>query len=313
MRININDIVSEPKLIRQKKAENVSKQSGEYLRDSLKNVGMKEPLSVVKMGERYLLVDGYRRLRAIEDLHRIGELHDSIDLSSLPALVHENISPAVARFMVDIRQDIPYSLRAHYIRRLMKDHGRTKDEIAKLYGISTVSIKNWLVILRCVPNVQKAIDRNRYPMTAAMIFCALTEKGQENLHERLRKYQKVTRETVNREASRLPKALFRIPDKLKRKKIAKSLIEKRKGYVNEDRTELRVRKKRVMDDIVVAEKEHAYLQQEVKSYSNVIREYATVAEIWLRTTEIRQYIENNYPRYLHDISEIISIELGTSV
>lgn len=313
MRINIKNIVVEPALIRQKKAESIPKLSNEYLRDSLKNVGMKEPLSVVKVGERYLLIDGYRRLSAIQDLDRIGELHESIDPSSLPAIVHKNISPAVARFMVDIRQDIPYSVRAFYIRKLMNDYGSTKAEIARLYGISAASIKNWLVILRCVSSVQKAIDQNLYPMTAAMVFSAITDKGQETLQRRLKKYPKVTREIVNKEADRLAKSLFRIPDRLKRKEMAKSLIQKRKSNFHKDRTELRVRKKRVMYNIVVAEKEHTYLQREVKSYTDVIREYVSIAAIWLRTGRIKQYLQDNYPEYFSDINDIVSVELGEVV
>ena len=64
MHINIKDIELLPNLIRQKKAEQTANQSDEYLRDSIKNVGMKEPLTILKLDDRFLLVDGYRRLKA---------------------------------------------------------------------------------------------------------------------------------------------------------------------------------------------------------------------------------------------------------
>lgn len=313
MLINIKNIELLPEFIRQKKADEVPKQSDEYLRDSLKNVGMKEPLTVLRVGERYILIDGYRRLKAIEDLYKIGELHDSIDLTSLPVVVHENISPVVARYMVDIRQDIPYTLRALYIRKLMDEHGKTRKEIAQLYGISPPSIENWLVILRCIPAVQKAIDKDRFPMSAGKIFSTITEEGQEILYNRFKNYSKVTREKINREANRLSKSFFNIPDKQKRREIAKSLIEKKTGYVHENRTELKVRKRMVMDDIVVAEKEHLYLEREVKFYSDIIREYVSVVEIWLRSSDIKDYIASNYPKSFSDISDIIYVELGKKI
>jgi len=311
--INIKDVELLPEFVRQKKADRVSKQSDEYLRDSIKNVGMKEPLTVLNLGKRYLLVDGYRRLKAIKDLSEIGELHDSIDVNSLPAIVHDDISPMVARYMVDIRQDIPYTLRAIFIKKLLDEHGKTRKEIAQLYGISPPSIENWLVILRCIPIVQKAIDNGRFPMSAGKIFSTLREKGQEILYNKLRHYSEVPRARINQEANRISKSLFNIPEKQKRKEIAKSLIEKKTGYVHEDRTELRVRKKIIMDDIVVAEKEHAYLEREVKFYSDTVRKYVSMVEIWSRSSDIKNYIASNYPKSFSDISEIIYIELGKRI
>ena len=311
--ISIKDIKFFKDFERQKKAEQVPKQSDEFLRDSIKNVGMKEPLTVLKFGEGYLLVDGYRRYRALQDLHSIRELPGSIDLNSLPAIVHEDGSPEVLRYMLDIRQDLSYSLQAIYIKKLLEDHGKTKKEIAQLYGISPASIENWLVILKCIPEVQKAIDKGQFPMSAGKIFTTLKEEGQEKLFERLKNYTKVTRDRINREANRIPKNLFNIPDKTKRREIAKSLIKTKTGYVHENRTELKVRKKAVMDDIVVAEKERVYLEREVKFYSDTIREHVNIMEIWLRSEPIKNYIASNYPKPFSDIREIIHVELGKKI
>lgn len=313
MRINIKDVELLPEFIRQKKADEVPKQSDEYLRDSLKNVGMKEPLTVIKLEGKYLLIDGYRRLKAIEQLGGIGELHDSIDITSLPAVVHEDISPMVARYMVDIRQDLLYSLRATYIKRLIDDHGKTRKDIAKLYGISPPSIENWLVILRCIPEVRKAIDKGQLPMSAGKIFSTIKDKGQQILYNRLKNYSKVTRDRINREAKRIAKSLFNIPDAQKRKRIAQSLIEKKTGYVHENRTELKVRKKMVMDDIVVAEKEYAYLERQVKFYTDTVHNYVSLVEIWFRWEDVKKYVVSNYSRSFSDISDVIYVELGRKV
>lgn len=298
---------------RQKKAEQVHKQSDEHLRDSIKNVGMKEPLTVMKLGGRYFLIDGYRRFKILKELHTIGELPDSVDLSSLPAVVHEGTSPEVLRYMLDIRQDIPYTLQAEWIKRLIDDHGKTRKEIAQFYGISPASIENWLVLLKCIPEVKKAVDKGQFPMSAGKIFSTLKNKGQEVLYNRLKNFTRATRDRINREAGRIPKSLFNIPDKEKRRQIAKSLIETKTGYVHEDRTELKVRKKMVMDDIVVAEKERDYLERNVKFYSDTIREYVGMAEIWLRSAEVKNYITSNYPKSFTDISDIIYVELGKKI
>ncbi|MBL7132250.1 MAG: ParB N-terminal domain-containing protein [Candidatus Omnitrophica bacterium] len=313
MHINIKDIKLLPNLIRQKKAEQVPKQSDEYLRDSIKNVGMKEPITVLRLGEYFLLVDGYRRLKAIKQLHSIGELHESVDLKAIPAVIHDDGSPEVLRYMLDIRQDIPYSLQAEYIKILIENHGKTKKEIAQLYGISPASIENWMVILKCISEVQRAIDKGRLPMSAGKIFSTLKEKGQQLLCDRLKDYTKVTRDRINREARRISKTLYNIPDREERRKLASALINKKKGHVHEDRTELRVRKRIVMDDIVVAEKEHDYLERQVKFYSDAIREYVTIMEIWLRSASIKNYLETNYPKPFGDIAEIIHVELGRKI
>ncbi len=326
MHINIKDIELLPNLIRQKKAEQTANQSDEYLRDSIKNVGMTEPLTILKLNNRFLLVDGYRRLKAIKQLHSIGELHESVNLESLPAVVHENGSPEVLRYMLDIRQDIPYSLQAEYIKKLIEDHGKTKKEIAQLYGLSPASVENWLVILKCISAVQKAIDEGRLPMSAGKVFSTLKEKGQQLLYERLKSYAKVTRDginlkshtkvtrdIINREAKHLPKALFNIPDKERRFKLASALIRKKTGYVHEDRTELKVKKRMVMDDIVVAEKEHSYLERQAKYYSDSVREYVNIMEIWLRSNNIKDYLATNYPKPFTDIAEIIHVELGKKI
>jgi len=214
--------------------------------------------------------------------------------------------------MVDIRQDIPYSLRAFYIKELIDKHRKKKKQIAQLYGISPPSIENWLVISRCIKVVQEAIDNNEYPMSAGKIFSTLTKKGQEILYDKLKKYPTVTRDRINSEANRLSDSLFTIPDKERRRDIAGSLIEKKRGHVHKDRTELKV-KKMVMDDLAVAEKEFDYFERQVKFYSNTVLEYASVVEIWLRTSDIKNYIESNYPRIFSDICDIISHELGVRV
>lgn len=314
MYINIKDIEHIHDFERQKKANKVHKQSDEYLRDSIKNVGMKEPLTVVKLGNRFLLIDGYRRLKAIEDLSRIEELHVSIDLTALPVVVHNKISPHIARYMTDIRQDIPYTMRAHFIKELKEKYGTTLKDIAHLYGKTAPSVENWLHILRTIPKVQKDIDSGRLPMTSAKVFATLKEEGQRRLYNRLQQYKKrVSRNTINREIRRIPKSMFNIPDKQKRKEMAKALIEKRTGYIHEDRTELKLRKKMVMDDIVVAVQELDYLERQIKSYYDTIRKYVNVADVWFRTTEIKKYIETNYSDKASKMKQIIYVELGKRI
>lgn len=313
MYVDIKHIEELPEFIRRKKARGVPKQSDEYLRDSIKNAGMKEPLTLLKREKGYILVKGYRRLKAIRELQGIGELPRSVDPSSLPAVVHDKVSPSVLRYMVDLRQDIPYSLRAHYIRRLVQEHNKKKSEIAQLYGVCAPSIENWLVIARCIPEVQKAIDSKRYPMSAGKIFSTLTKEGQRVLQAKLRDYDGVTRDRINTEARGLSKSHYNIPDRDKRKSMAKSLISAKTGLVHTNRTELRVKRKMVMDDIVVAEKELQLLERQVKFYSDTNRRYASVLEIWLRTNEIRDHIKSNYPEILSDISEIVLLELGVKV
>jgi len=315
MKVDIQKIKVIPEFKRRGKAKDVSKQGDEFLLESLKNVGLNEPFTVMKQGDTFILVDGYRRLKAIKDLYEINELHDSIDVNALPAVEIKNISPVVARVASEIRQDLKPTERAFYIDKLLKEHSMSRKDIANMFGWSTPSVANWLVILYCIRPVQNGIDEGRFPMSAGKIFSVMTEQGQKKLFRKFSGMRRIKRSTLQTQAAKITHKYFKRPYE-ERMEISESVRKAKKGYKHKDRTILKIREKEkglLSDDISTKEKELTLLKRDRNDFSRRVRKYAYEVETWLRTPKIKNFIKEKYPKIFENLRLIIDIELGIQI
>lgn len=113
---------------------------------SIRQFGVLQPLNIRKMGRRYELISGERRLRAarVAGLSKVPCIVTDADMqkSSLIALT-ENIQ----------RRDLDYIDEAEGIARLIRCYGMTQEECAVKLGKSQSAIANKLRILRLSPEV----------------------------------------------------------------------------------------------------------------------------------------------------------------
>lgn len=139
----------------------------ETLRDSVKRIGIIEPLLVRRLpGNGYELIAGERRLRAAK----------LAGLKTVPAMIREyNDAEASEIALIENiqREDLNAMEEAAAYHRLMKEFGLTQDDMAKKLGRSRSHIANFLRLLKLEPQVQEYVANGILSMGQAKPLLAL--------------------------------------------------------------------------------------------------------------------------------------------
>lgn len=122
------------------------------LAESIQQNGILQPLSVRKIGDKYELIAGERRLRAAkmcELLYVPCIVHDMSDRDSAILALVENIQ----------RQDLSFFDEASAIEKLISYYGLTQEEAAAKLGRAQSTVANKLRILRLTPQEREIITK----------------------------------------------------------------------------------------------------------------------------------------------------------
>lgn len=284
--------------------------SDDYLRESLREVGMREPLLVRQDGDRLVLVDGYRRVRQIRYLAEHSDLGQFIDPEAIPCYVQTEGNEPMSTTRLETnerRQDLPPSLQAKKFRELMSQHGRTIKQIAAMMGISAPSVSNYLVITKCIPEVQRAIDDRSLPMSAGKVFSILAGEGQRLLWQKVKGVRNITREQLWNRSRRLPQSYF-LRSKATRDRMSASIRRAKSGQVQaRGKTQTYLR-----EDLTIVEQEVTYLQSELKMADRALEPWVRRWAIALRNKPIVDYLREHHSERLNEIQLIVELELGAS-
>lgn len=278
------------------------------LRESLREVGMREPLLVRRDGNRWVLVDGYRRYYQLRYLDERNDMGPHLDASAVACLDVSDISVPSARLRIESnerRQDLPPCLQAAKFRFLMQNHGRTIAQIARMFALSAPSISNYLILLKCISEVQKAIDRGDLPMSAGKVFGILNEEGQHRLWKKVSGARGVTRRRLWDLAERLPDKFFLQP-KHKRMERSASIRRAKRGQVQErgkTRSYLQGDLSSLMEEVEYKER---ILTETRGKLLSLVRWWLTT----LRNPRLSAFMVEHYPEKLADIESILEVEAG---
>ncbi len=283
-------------------------ETDDRLRESLQAVGMREPLLVRKSGQKWVLIDGYRRVYQIRYLADKGDLGPFLDAASLPCYVQTDPDAAVTMLRLETnerRQALPPSLQAAKFRELMDDHGRTLAQIAAMCGLSVPSVCNYLVINKCIREVREAIDRDELPMSAGKVFYLLSEEGQHKLWKKVAGAKGVTRRRLWTIADALPERLYLRPKK-ERMERSENIRRAKHGHVVErgkTRTYLQGDLNSIVDEVEYKEQT---LNEARGKLLRLVRWWMTS----LRNPAFKDFMVNHHPDRLADIELILEFEGG---
>jgi ParB family chromosome partitioning protein len=149
------------------------------LADSIREVGVLQPVLVRPVGDGYELVAGERRWRAAR---RVG-------LQTIPALVREtDDSAALEHALIENlhRDELNPLEEAAAYQQLIEDFGLTHDEVASRVGKSRASITNVLRLLQLPPTIQRLVQDRKLSMGHARALLGTPDRAfQEQLAKRV--------------------------------------------------------------------------------------------------------------------------------
>lgn len=147
------------------------------LAESIREVGILQPVLVRRAGEGYELIAGERRWRAAR---RVGLQHipalvrETDDASSLEHALVENVH----------RADLNAIEEAAAYQQLLEDFGLTHEEVAARVGRSRSAVSNTLRLLSLPPTVQRLVRDSSISMGHARALLGTPDRA---LQERLAK------------------------------------------------------------------------------------------------------------------------------
>lgn len=150
--------------------KNFSQKSLEELAESIKEVGLIQPITVRRAGVNgYELVAGERRLRASK----------MAGLKTIPAIIitsSEKDSAVMAMIENLQREDLHYLEEAKGYLALIRDYGLTQEELAKRIGKSQSTIANKIRLLRLSDEIKNALIKNNLTERHARCLLRLPEE-----------------------------------------------------------------------------------------------------------------------------------------
>ncbi len=147
------------------------------LSDSIKTLGIIQPITIKKSGEKYIIISGERRWRAsqmagLETIPAYIRQVDNHDLHAM-ALV-ENIQ----------RQDLNPIEISICMQRLIEECDLTQDALAEKIGVKRSSISNYLRLLKLPDTIQFALKSGVITMGHAKAIAGVDTKHQLILMKR---------------------------------------------------------------------------------------------------------------------------------
>jgi ParB family chromosome partitioning protein len=168
------DLIDDPETpIRQ----DLSPESVADLVQSIRQVGLIEPIVVKHVGDRYEVIAGHRRLIAskIADLAKVPTYVVAADANKTELWkMHENL----------YRTDVKPTDEAEYFKYLIDTHELSPTKIAQLINRSESYVSDRLAIFNYAPELRLALDKKQITFSVAREFNRLSDvdKLREYLH-----------------------------------------------------------------------------------------------------------------------------------
>ena len=166
--IKISDIVPNPTQPRTEFDE----EALEELADSIRQLGLIQPITVKRDGEKYIIISGERRWRAAEKagLECVPAYVREVDDTTLHAMaLVENIQ----------REDLNAIEISLGMRRLVEECGLTQEMLAERLGKKRSTVANYLRLLNLPEEVQFAIKSGVISMGHAKVLVAVDSKAKQ--------------------------------------------------------------------------------------------------------------------------------------
>jgi ParB/RepB/Spo0J family partition protein len=160
----------------------------------IKNImarGVKKPVLVRKVGNAIEVIDGRQRTRAAREVNKLVSAEGG-EKRRIPVIVDRGVDDGLAFessiFLNEIRKDDETILdKAEKAQRLL-GFSRTIPEVATAFGVTEVTIRNWLALLELPSEAKRAVRSGRISATDAVKH--LSDVESEKLEGAIEKLEK---------------------------------------------------------------------------------------------------------------------------
>lgn len=177
--------------------------------DSIESVGLQQPLLCRLDGGEPVLIDGERRLRALQLLGRAEA--DALIVEGSSDIADWLTRQLVCNFQ---RADLRPIERAEGVKQLMDGGGLTAHQAAKRLGVSAATVSKWLPLLSLPVEVQAMVDDGRIAADAAYQLSRMKDPGEQAATAAELAEKQITRDELARKLKRADK-----PDRRKSRPI----------------------------------------------------------------------------------------------
>lgn len=142
--------------------------------------GVLQPAIVQKDGEKLLVVDGRQRVRAAREANKRLKKEGKEPVRIEVKLDRSGESDAMGILIStnEFRRDDTPLAKARKLERYLA-MGRSEDEAALLFGVTTKSISNWLKLLELDSSVQKAVEKGHVAASNVASWAKLEKAEQK--------------------------------------------------------------------------------------------------------------------------------------
>lgn len=141
--------------------------------------GVLEPAIVAKDGDQAVVLDGRQRVKAAREANR-RLVEQGVDPLRVPCVLRRGDDSDMFAVMVSANEHRATESPIEKARKVARyiHLGHTEEEAATLWGVSRMTIRNWLATLDLAPKVQKAIEAGRISPSAALPLGKLPREEQ---------------------------------------------------------------------------------------------------------------------------------------
>lgn len=144
------------------------------LAGNIQEVGLQQPLNVIREADDYLVIDGERRLRACQ----------SLGMDEVPVLVVEDALTIADILVTQLacnlqREDLTALDRAEAIRCLMEKGSLSADEVAKRLGLSAATVSKTLSVLKLPEPIRDQVASGDIPADAGYMLARVEEPAKQ--------------------------------------------------------------------------------------------------------------------------------------
>ncbi len=162
--------------------QNVRKTGGKNVDDlaaSISAIGLQQNLGVVEAAKGYEVIYGGRRLRALQQLDKAGELPGTLNTQGIPCIVMTDIDAHQASLAENTVREAMHPLDQFKAFEAMEQSGTPIPDIAAAFGVSDHVVEQRLRLARVSPKLLKAFGDKQLTLEQLQAFAVTDDQAQQ--------------------------------------------------------------------------------------------------------------------------------------